>query len=193
MQYWMVYKPYKMLSQFAAIKKKRTLADLPFNFPEGTHAVGRLDDNTEGLLILTNDKSITAKLMHPDQAHERKYWVQVHGKVGEETLIKLENGIDIILEGQIYHTLPCKAKIIETPSHIPPRAHPVGTHFATTWIELILTEGKFHQIRKMCAGIGHQTMRLIRVSIEDLKITELIPGHIEEIKKEDFFQKLKIQ
>lgn len=191
--YFAIYKPYKMLSQFAAVKKKRTLADLDFEFPEGTHALGRLDDNSEGLLLLTTDKSITAKLMHPAKKHERIYWVQVHGGVQPDAITQLENGISIILEGQQYRTLPCKVKVIETPQNLPARAHPVGTHFATTWLEMRLYEGKFHQIRKMTAAAGHQTMRLIRVALEDLSLQEFIPGAVYEYSEKDFHKLLRIQ
>lgn len=190
--YYQLYKPYKMLSQFAPVKKKRTLSDLHYNFAEGTYALGRLDDNTEGLLLLTNNKKISQALMHPSNKHERKYWVQVHGTVNETELNRLQQGVEIILEGKIYTTLPCKANIVSPPQNLPPRGHPVGTHFSTTWIELTLIEGKFHQIRKMTAAIGHQTMRLIRVSIENIYLNELIPGQIIELKEEEFIEKLKI-
>lgn len=190
--YYSIFKPYKMLSQFAPVKKKRTLAHLDFAFPEGTHALGRLDDNTEGLLLLTNDKSVTKLLMHPSQKHKRVYWVQVHGVVSQETIELLKKGVSIRLENIDYTTLPCGAKIIETPQNLPPRGHPVGTHFPTTWIELTLYEGKFHQIRKMTAAIGHQTMRLLRVSMEDLELHDFVPGSVKEYSKEEFFEKLKL-
>jgi 23S rRNA pseudouridine2457 synthase len=181
-----------MLSQFAPVKKKRTLEHLEYPFAENTHALGRLDDNTEGLLLLTNDKSVTALLMHPSQKHKRVYWVQVHGMVQRETLELLQKGIVIRLENTDYTTLPCEAKIIPAPENLPPRKHPVGTHFPTTWIELTLYEGKFHQVRKMTAAIGHQTMRLIRVSMEELKLHDFVPGSVKEYSKEEFFERLKI-
>ena len=192
-KYYAVFKPYKMLCQFVPFKMKRVLADLDFEFPEGTHALGRLDDNTEGLLLLTSDKSVTKLLMHPSQKHCRVYWVQVHGVVTEETLDSLRNGVSIRLEGEDYKTLPCKAKIIDSPENLPARKHPVATHFPTTWIELTLYEGKYHQIRKMCAAINHQTMRLLRISMEDLELHDFVPGSVKEYTKEDFFAKLKIQ
>jgi len=181
-----------MLSQFVPIAKKRTLSDLNFSFAEGTNALGRLDDNSEGLLLLTNDKKVNRLLMNPENKHQRVYWVQVHGDVQQIALDQLENGVDIILEKSIYRTLPCEAKIIPSPTHLPPRAHPVGTHFKTTWLELKLIEGKFHQIRKMTDKVGHQTMRLIRVSIENITLNEWIPGSIQEIEAEDFYDKLKL-
>jgi 23S rRNA pseudouridine2457 synthase len=110
----------------------------------------------------------------------------------EVELNELRNGVNIILEGKVYKTLPGKAEIIPNPENLPPRKHPVGTHFATTWIKLTLIEGKFHQIRKMTAAINHQTMRLIRVSIEGIEIKEFIPEQIIEIDEAEFFKKLKI-
>lgn len=190
--YYCIFKPYKMLSQFVPVKKKRTLSDLAFTFPEGTHALGRLDDNTEGLLLLTTDKSVTKLLMHPSQKHKRMYWVQVHGNVSDETIDMLQKGVSIRLENADYVTLPCEAKIIPAPENLPPRGHPVGTHFPTTWIELTLYEGRFHQIRKMTAAIGHQTMRLLRISIEDLELHDFVPGSVKEYTKEEFFERLKL-
>ncbi len=191
--YYQIYKPYKMLSQFVPINKKRTLSDLNFSFSEGTNALGRLDDNSEGLLLLTNDKKVNRLLMNPENKHQRVYWVQVHGDVQQSALDQLEKGVDIILEKSIYRTLPCEAKIIDTPQYLPPRAHPVGTHFKTTWLELKLIEGKFHQIRKMTDKVGHQTMRLIRVSIENISLNEWVPGSIQEIDPDVFYDKLKLK
>jgi 23S rRNA pseudouridine2457 synthase len=182
-----------MLSQFVPIPKKRTLSDLDFSFAGGTNALGRLDDNSEGLLLLTNDKKVNRLLMNPENKHKRVYWVQVHGDVNQDALNKLENGVGIILEKSIYQTLPCEAKIIEPPTIIPPRAHPVGTHFKTTWLELKLIEGKYHQIRKMTDKVGHQTMRLIRVSIEGIGLSNWIPGSVQEINQEVFFEKLNLK
>jgi 23S rRNA pseudouridine2457 synthase len=131
--------------------------------------------------------------MNPENKHKRVYWVQVHGDVNQDALNKLENGVCIVLEKSIYQTLPCEAKIIEPPTIIPPRAHPVGTHFKTTWLELKLIEGKYHQIRKMTDKVGHQTMRLIRVSIEDIGLSNWIPGSVQEINQDVFFEKLNLK
>jgi len=182
-----------MLSQFAPVNKKRTLSYLDFSFAEGTNALGRLDDNSEGLLLLTNDKKVNRLLMNPENKHQRVYWVQVHGDVQQNAIDQLRLGVDIILEKSIYRTLPCEATIISPPTNLPPRAHPVGTHFKTTWLELKLIEGKFHQIRKMTDRVGHQTMRLIRVSIESISVEEWIPGSVKEISPEEFYQKLNIK
>ena len=191
-RYFIIYKPYKMLSQFVRIPKKKVLGDLDYNFPEGTNALGRLDENSEGLLILSTDKQLTGLLLNPENLHQRIYWVQVHGKVSTETLQKLEAGISIRMHKEDYLTKPCKARIIDTPGNLAPRGHPVREDKITTWIELILIEGKFHQIRKMTAAVGHQTMRLIRVAIEDLLIEDMKPGEARELVREEIYSKLKI-
>lgn len=192
-RYFIIYKPYKMLSQFARVKKKRCLADIEFAFPEGTNALGRLDDNSEGLLILTNDKAMNALLLKPENAHKRVYHVQVHGRVEEEALAKLKNGVSIRLEGSDYRTKPCAVKVIEPPENLPPRAHPVRDDIRTTWLEITLTEGKFHQVRKMTAVVGHQTMRLLRVSIEELQLHAYVPGSVKEIRREEIYHLLHIK
>lgn len=191
--YFIIYKPYKMLSQFVRIPKKRVLGDLDFNFPEGTNALGRLDENSEGLLILTNDKQLTQLLLKPENLHERVYWVQVHGKVTEEELKILEAGVKIRLNPNDYQTKPCKARIIEPPQNLAQRGHPIKPELANTWIELILTEGKFHQVRKMTSAVGHQTLRLIRVAIEDVLLTDMKPGEVRELQPEEIYSKLKIK
>ena len=181
-----------MLSQFTSEHSKKCLKDLDFHFPQGVYPVGRLDENSEGLLILTNDRSLNAKLLHPSHAHKRIYWVQVHGKPQQEALDHLEKGVVIRLDNQDYQTMPAKAKIMPQPKYLAERAHPVGEHKTTSWIELTLTEGKYHQVRKMTAGVGHQTMRLIRSAIEGIHIENMKPGEVREMKKEALYKKLNI-
>ena len=181
-----------MLSQFVRIPKKKVLGDLDFNFPDGTNALGRLDENSEGLLILSTDKQLTGLLLKPENLHQRVYWVQVHGVVKQETLDLLEKGISIRMHKEDYFTKSCKAKIIDTPSNLAQRGHPVSEDKTTTWLELILIEGKFHQIRKMTATVGHQTMRLIRTAIEDILLEDMKPGEVRELSREEIYSKLKI-
>lgn len=190
--YFVIYKPYKMLSQFVRMPKKKCLADLDFTFPEGTNALGRLDENSEGLLILSNDKQLNHLLLKPENRHKRTYWVQVGGIVTEEELKKLEQGIVIKLESGDYLTKPCLARIIDEPAFLPPRKHPIQPQHKTCWIELTLIEGKFHQVRKMTAAIGHQTMRLLRISIEGLRLSELEPGKVRVLKREEIYSLLNI-
>ncbi len=192
-RYFVVYKPYKMLSQFVRMPKKRCLADLDFDFPAWTNALGRLDENSEGLLILSNDKKLNLLLLKPENEHKRVYWVQVQYKMKNEELRMLENGIKIRLEKGDYVTRPCKARIIEPPKDLPEREkRKVRTDLETEWLELILTEGKFHQVRKMCAGINHQVLRLLRVSIEDLKLDSYSPGNVKEYTKDEIYAILRI-
>ncbi|HEX7415323.1 MAG TPA: pseudouridine synthase [Bacteroidia bacterium] len=190
--YFIIYKPYKMLSQFVRMPKKKGLADLNYTFPKGTNALGRLDENSEGLLILSNNKQLTNLLLKPENLHKRVYWVQVHGIVATETLQQLESGISIRMHKEDYFTKPCEAKVINAPNNLAQRGHPVSEDKITTWIELILTEGKFHQVRKMTAAVGHQTMRLIRVAIEDVLLLDMKPGEVRELKQEELYGKLKI-
>lgn len=192
-RYFAIYKPYKMLSQFVRMPKKRCLADLDFEFPSGANALGRLDENSEGLLLISNDKKLNLKLLKPENEHKRVYWVQVQWKVTQEALKKMEEGILIRLEKGAYLTRPCKVKVIDTPLHLPARERrPVKAELDTCWLEMELTEGKFHQVRKMCAGINHQVLRLIRVSIEDLKLPEYTPGKVTELYRDEVYSLLKI-
>ncbi|MFO0356271.1 MAG: pseudouridine synthase [Sphingobacteriaceae bacterium] len=194
-RYFIVYKPYKMVSQFVSPDNVNLLGQLDFDFPEGTHAIGRLDNNSEGLLILTTNKKVTKLLFQSDIAHKRTYLVQVQWLVTPETLEKLRTGVTILMKnsgGGSYHTQPCEVDIIEKPANLPKRHHEFRESLPHTWLRMTLTEGKFHQIRKMVAGERHQCKRLIRVSIEDLHLGDLQPGGVREIGEEEFFRALKI-
>ncbi|HWY38595.1 MAG TPA: pseudouridine synthase [Bacteroidia bacterium] len=191
--YFIIYKPYKMLSQFVRMPKKKCLADLDFTFPEGINALGRLDENSEGLLILSNDKQLNRLLLKPENEHKRVYWVQVQGIPANEELKQLGSGIHIRLDNLDYVTKPCGVKIIAEPADLPARGHPVKPQHTTTWIELTLMEGKFHQVRKMTAATGHQTMRLIRVAIENVLLNNMKPGEVRELKQEEIYSLLKIK
>lgn len=192
-RYFVVYKPYKMLSQFTPIPKKRCLGDLGFGFPPGVNAVGRLDENSEGLLIVTNDKKLTNLLLKPGNEHKRIYWVQVQFYVTEAEINKLESGVNIKIDSRDYLTRTCKARVLNPAPGLPPRERrPVRTDLETEWIEMILTEGKFHQVRKMCAALGHQVLRLVRVRVENLELESMQPGSVTELPKERLYARLKI-
>lgn len=192
-RYFVIYKPYRMLSQFVRIPRKRCLADLDFLFPEGTYALGRLDENSEGLLILSTDKKLNQLLLKPENLHERVYWVQVQFRMQDPELRMLEEGIDIKLEGQTYRTKPCQARVMQPPAVLPARERrPVREDLETEWIELTLTEGKFHQVRKMCASIDHQVFRLVRVAIEDLRLDSFQPGSVKELTQKEIYSLLSI-
>lgn len=183
-----------MVSQFVSSHNVRLLGDLDFEFPEGTHAIGRLDNNSEGLLILTTNKRVTRLLFESKTPHERTYLVMVKNIVTQETLEKLRNGVSIIISGGVeWVTTPCGAEIVQPPDYIKPREHhPVKEFLPHSWLTITLTEGKFHQVRKMVAAVGHQCARLIRLSIEDLEMGDLQPGGVKEIEETEFFRLLKI-
>ncbi|MDQ3046537.1 MAG: pseudouridine synthase [Bacteroidota bacterium] len=194
MNYYIIYKPYKMISQFTSShKKKKCLGELGFPFPKDVYPVGRLDENSEGLLILTNDKSLNFKLLNPEFEHKRIYLVQLQGLITDEALKQLEAGVTIALDAGPYLTRPCKVKQVKKPENLPPRGHPISDRLPTSWIELTLTEGKFHQVRKMTAGVGFPCIRLIRIAIEDIRIEQMQPGEIRELKKEAVYKRLRLE
>ncbi len=182
-----------MVSQFISPDKVNLLGDLKFEFPEGTHAIGRLDNNSEGLLILTTNKRVTKLLFESDIPHKRTYVVQLERKVTPETLYKLRTGISIRIKGGGYYiTTACEVYIIEKPETLHKRDHEFREDLPQTWIKMTLTEGKYHQIRKMVSEVYHPCKRLIRVSIEDLELGDLQVGEVREIEEKEFFTKLKI-
>jgi 23S rRNA pseudouridine2457 synthase len=182
-----------MVSQFVSPDNVNLLGDLDFDFPEGTHAIGRLDNNSEGLLILTTDKRVTKLLFQSQVPHKRTYFVQVEKRVGPEALQKLRTGIPIRVSGDLYHTtVQCDVEIIERPQNLHPREHEFRADLPQTWLKMTLTEGKFHQIRKMVSSVYHDCKRLIRISIEDLELGDMKPGEVKEIEEKEFFQLLHI-
>jgi len=180
-----------MISQFVSPYVQRKLGELNYDFPEGTNAVGRLDDDSEGLLILTTDKSLTKRLLHPDRKHKRNYIVQVEKKIGEEALNKLRNGLEIIVKQRgKYITQPCEVNVIEKPIDLPERAHSFREDLPQSWLEFVLMEGKNRQIRKMCAAVRHDCKRLIRTKIENLELGDMKPGDVREIGQKELFELL---
>ncbi len=192
MNYYIIYKPYKMISQFTSSHKKKCLDLLDFNFPKDVYPVGRLDENSEGLLILTNDRSLNHKLLKPEFEHKRVYLVQLQGLITAEAIKQIESGITIALDAGPYLTKPCKVKQVKKPENLPLRGHPISDRLPTSWIELTLTEGKFHQVRKMTAGAGFPCLRLIRIAIEEIRLEQMQPGEVRELKKDAVYKKLNI-
>lgn len=186
-QYFLIYKPYGMLSQFSKSNEKEiTLADLNFNFNKDIYPAGRLDKDSEGLLLLSNDNKLKHRLMDPKFEHRKTYWVQVDGEVDPTSLDRFKNGdIKIKLKQGLYQCKPAKARILTDTdiSVLPERSPPVRfrKNIPTTWLEIKIREGKNRQIRKMTAQIGHPTLRLIRMEIENIKLSALTPGHVEEL------------
>ena len=168
-----------MLSQFTSGEGKQTLKDF-FELPIDVYAVGRLDYDSEGLLILTNDKKLNHQLLNPSFAHEREYWVQVDGEITAEAIHDIKQGVDITVEGKIYRTKKCRATVFKTPPVVPDRNPPIRyrKNLPTSWIKLLLSEGKNRQVRKMTAAVGFPTLRLIRYRIEKCSIESLQPGEM---------------
>lgn len=168
-----------MLSQFTSGDGKTTLKDF-FDVPPDVYPVGRLDYDSEGLLLLTNDKKINHQLLSPDFEHTREYWVQVDGAVTNEALHQLQHGVDITVDGKAYHTKKCKATDFKIDPLVPARNPPIRVrkNIPAPWIKMILTEGKNRQVRKMTAAVGFPTLRLIRYRIEKCTIEGLQPGEM---------------
>ncbi|GGC13640.1 pseudouridine synthase [Dyadobacter sediminis] len=192
-RYFIINKPANMVSQFVSPDDVGLLGDLAFDFPEGTHAIGRLDSNSEGLLILTTNKKVTNLLFLGEIPHKRTYWVNVAHAVSPETLERLRNGIHIEIKGGVqYLTAPCEVAIIQRPGMLSKLRNEERENVPNTWLQISLTEGKYHQVRKMVRTAGHRCRRLVRVSIEDLQLDGLEPGGVREIEEDTFFRLLKI-
>jgi 23S rRNA pseudouridine2457 synthase len=189
MHYFILYKPYGMLSQFSReTPEQHTLADLNMDFPKDVYPVGRLDADSEGLLLLTNDKSLNTRLLDPKKNHPRTYWVQVEGNPTEAALEPLRRGIKIRIDGKEMITRPAQvSKLAEAPT-LPDRVPPVRFRKTTPdcWLELTLTEGKNRQVRRMCAAVGFPVLRLVRVAIgglhlQDPRLSSMAPGEVRAI------------
>ncbi len=166
-------KPFGVLSRFTSdASTNRTLAE--FGFPERVYPIGRLDADSEGLLLLSDEPKLNQRLLHPRHAHEREYWVQVERIPTAVALRQLEAGI--VIQG--HKTLPSKAWILEPQPEIPPREPPIRSRktVPTCWLGLELVEGKNRQVRRMTAAIGHPTLRLLRVRIGKYRLGQLPAG-----------------
>lgn len=181
-RHFALYKPFGYLSQFVSPhKKKKLLGDL-FSFPEGTMAVGRLDEDSEGLLLLTTDGKASLQIRNKET--EKEYLAQLDGVITDEAIGRLENGIEISLEKkEKYLTLPCKVFRLKEDPALPLRAKKIRDerHGPTSWISITVTEGKFRQVRKMTAAAGFPTLRLVRVRIGEITLHNLQPGEVKEI------------
>ena len=171
------------MSQFTReVAEQATLADLDFEFPSDVYAVGRLDYDSEGLLLLTNDKTLNERLLNPKNAHTREYYVQVEGSATDEAVEMLCNGVEISINGKKHKTLPAIVKKIETPQ-LPDRVPPIRFRatIPTSWLSITLQEGKNRQVRRMTAAVGFPTLRLVRVRIQNYTISSMNAGDICEI------------
>ncbi len=187
----MVYKPFGVMSQFSAVEGKKVLSDV-FKLPKDVYPLGRLDADSEGLLIISNDKQLNYRLLNPIHQHERTYFAQVEGLINEEALETLRAGVTVSIDGKQYATLSCKAEEIPEPTHLPERNPPIRfrASIPTSWVKLTLTEGKNHQVRKMTASVGFPTLRLVRIAIVNLQIGTLKPGEVLAMEKVELYKKL---
>jgi 23S rRNA pseudouridine2457 synthase len=193
-KYYIIYKPFQVLSQFTSENDKACLKDY-FEVPKDVYPVGRLDFDSEGLLLLTNDKSLNHRLLHPGFAHERGYRVQVEGLITNEALQQLSSGLTIHIDGKPFRTAVAKASRLPANISIPDRNPPIRfrKHIPTSWIKLIITEGKNRQVRKMTAATGFPTLRLIRYSLAALTLDPMLPGDMIEMNQNDVYGKLGLQ
>lgn len=176
------HKPYGVLSQFTSDgSPHRTLE--AFGFPGGVYPIGRLDADSEGLLLLSDEKALNARLLLPGHRHRRRYWAQVERVPTPEALDRLARGV--LIQG--YQTLPAKAWRLDPQPEVPPRDPPIRfrKNVPDTWIALELIEGKNRQVRRMTAAVGHPTLRLIRVQIGEYVLGDLPVGEWRELFSAD--------
>lgn len=170
------------MSQFTATDDHACLADF-FDVPKDVYPVGRLDFDSEGLLLLTNDKALNHALLNPLFKHEREYWVQVDGAITATAIAALQNGVSINIDGKTHRTQPAKARLFDEAPNVPERHPPIRfrKQIPAPWLSLTLQEGKNRQVRKMTAAVGFPTLRLIRYRIGKLTIDQMQPGDIVPI------------
>lgn len=182
-RHFILHKPHGYLSQFIVNgktkKRHKLLGDL-YDFPEGTMAIGRLDRDSEGLLLLTTDGKVSYEVL--SHKYKKEYYVQVDGIITSEAIEQLKKGVEIGFEGKKYFTKPCISSLIEEPNHLPIEKRHVRDerHGRLSWASITLTEGKFRQVRKMTAAVGFPTLRLIRVRIGDIFL-ENKSGEVSEV------------
>ncbi|MDI9319373.1 MAG: pseudouridine synthase [Phycisphaerales bacterium] len=188
--YFLFYKPFQVLSQFSPEGGKKTLANYFKNIAKDIYPVGRLDYDSEGLLLLTNDKKLSQRLLSPQNKHPRTYYVQVEGSANKTTIKKLEIGVEINVDGKLYQTLLAQAHLLNEVPNLPDRNPPIRfrKNIPTTWISLTLIEGKNRQVRKMTAAIGFPTLRLVRFKIGSITAENMLSGDYIEISQNEIAQ-----
>ena len=180
---YILHKPYGYLSQFVnnqnKRKNKKLLGEI-YDFPENTMAIGRLDEDSEGLIFLTTDGKISETIR--SNKIEKEYYVQVDGIADNTAVEKLQKGVEISVNGQKYITKHAKVNLINNPN-FPERSRRVrdDRHGPSTWISITISEGKFRQVRKMTASVGLPTLRLVRIRIGNTILQEFKPGKVIEV------------
>jgi 23S rRNA pseudouridine2457 synthase len=182
-RHFLIHKPIGTVCQFVptAKRKKKLLGDF-YDFPEGTMSVGRLDAHSEGLLVLTTDGKVSNNIRQKNI--EKEYYVQLDGVITDDAIEELKKGVDIPLKGKLFQTLPCKATKNIDFDRIPPnpKKERGEQHGEMSWLSVTLTEGKFRQVRKMCAVVGFPVIRLIRMRVDQFELGDLTPGEVQEIE-----------
>ena len=180
--HYILHKPYGYLCQFVRIgkRKKKLLGEL-YPFVEGTMAIGRLDEKSEGLLLLTTDGMESENVRSKEV--EKEYYVQLDGIITSSEIEQLRSGVYITVEKDQYLTLPCKVDKIEDPN-FPERTRRIrdDRHGPTSWISITVNEGKFRQVRRMTAIVGFPTLRLVRMRVGKMKLGDLEPGEVQEVE-----------
>lgn len=191
-RYYAFNKPFGYLSQFTDEGNRQGFGRI-LDLSNDVYPVGRLDADSEGLLLLTNDKRVNHLLLDPLRRHVRTYWVQVEGSPEDAALKRFEQPMRLNIRKQTYVTLPASGRVIEAPE-VWERDPPIRVRKSVPdgWIEMQLTEGKNRQVRKMTAAIGYPTLRLIRAAIEDLHLDGLEPGGLRAYEAKAFYELLKI-
>jgi 23S rRNA pseudouridine2457 synthase len=186
MQYYLLYKPFQVLSQFTSEGGKPCLKDI-IDVEKDVYPVGRLDYDSEGLLLLTNDTTINHQLLHPSFEHKRTYWVQVDGAITEEAARKLAKGVTINIDGKQYQTKPAKVNLLPDTIEVPDRNPPIRFRksIPATWASIQLTEGKDRQVRKMFASVGFPVLRLIRAQLGTYTIDKMQPGDLLSLTEQE--------
>ena len=190
-RHFILHKPYGYLSQFVNNQQKRRnkkLLGTLHDFPEGTMSIGRLDENSEGLLLLTTNGVVSAQVN--SRKVEKEYYVELDGIITEAALEQLREGVNISTRGSVYKTLACKAIFLDPAPNFEggsqKRRDPI--HGPTSWASITISEGKFRQVRKMTAAVGFPTLRLIRVRVGPIHLQEMAAGEVIEVDGFGFTQ-----
>lgn len=182
-RHFLLHKPYGYLSQFIyELKRKKRLLGELYDFPQGTMAIGRLDEDSEGLLLLTTDGKVSEHIRSQKVAKE--YYVQVDGIITPEAIEQIKKGVEIGFNGTKYTTKPCEAFMVNEIPDFGPRGKKIRDerHGPTSWASITVKEGKFRQVRKMTAAVGFPTLRLVRVRVGNVQLNHLQAGEVLEVK-----------
>lgn len=183
-RHFLIHKPYGCLSQFTSQfsgEAKKTMLGQFHDFPTGTMSIGRLDEDSEGLLLLTTDGKVSELVR--SRKVEKEYYAQVDGLVSDEALTQLREGVEIGIHSVRYRTSPCIARHLDPAPDFAPRSRKIrdDRHGPTSWVSITLTEGKYRQVRKMTAAVGLPTLRLVRVRVASIWLSDLVAGGVREV------------